>query len=150
MKYFLSGKFLNISYLIYKYFFHFELRSDPEPDPEKKNFGSSSLILGYKGLFFKYKVVCPYFDESTPCPNFVILGLSTLQILLACCENNKLPFKSRKNFKTDIPFTIVTIWTCKNLYFVNDEVRAGCPKLGNTTLPNDPETIKLSDFRVLN
>ena len=38
--------------------------------------------------------------------------------------------------ETDSPFTVVAnlFSTLKNLYFENDEVRAGCPKLGNTSL----------------
>ena len=54
----------------------------------------------------------------------------------ACYENNKSPFESWNNFKTDSPFTIVAklFFTCKNLYFVNDKVRAGCPKLGHTII----------------
>ena len=36
--------------------------------------------------------------------------------------------------KSGSPFTMVAklFFTCKNLYFVNDEVRAVCPKLGHT------------------
>ena len=37
--------------------------------------------------------------------------------------------------ETDSPFTSVAklFFTCKNLYFVNDEVWAGCPKLRHAT-----------------
>ena len=42
------------------------------------------------------------------------------------------------NFKTDSTFTIVAklFFICKNLYFANDEVRVGYPKLGHTALIN--------------
>ena len=41
-----------------------------------------------------------------------------------------------KQFLNCQPFTFVAnlFFTCKNLYFVNDEDRTGCPKLGHTTL----------------
>ena len=57
------------------------------------------------------------------CPNFDTL---------LYYENNISPFERWNNFKTDSPFTIgaKVFFTCKNLYFVNDEVKAGCPKLG--------------------
>ena len=80
---------------------------------------------------------------STPCHNFVILGLRTLQLLQACYDNNESPLESSNNSKTDSPFTIVEklFLTFKNIYFVNDKVRAGCPKLEHTTLVNDSKSI---------
>ena len=64
------------------------------------------------------------------------VGLCTLQILQAYYENNKSPLQRWNNFKTDGSFTTFAklVFTCKKLYFVNDEVRAWCPKLGQTTL----------------
>ena len=44
----------------------------------------------------------------------------------------KWPFERRNNFKTDISLTVVKLFfTCRNLNFVNDEVRTVCPKLGH-------------------
>ena len=70
------------------------------------------------------------------CLNFVILSLRTLQILYVCYENNKSPFESGFKFESNSPFTIIAklCFTSNKLYFVNDEVRAGCPKLGHTIL----------------
>ena len=44
--------------------------------------------------------------------------------------------KAETKFKTDSPFLFVTklFFIYKNWYFVNYEVRAGCPKFGHTTL----------------
>ena len=56
-------------------------------------------------------------------------------MLKAYYTNNKSHFKSCKNVKTDSSFTIVSklFFSCKNFYFVNNEVTVGCPKLGETT-----------------
>ena len=58
-------------------------------------------------------------------------------MLFARYENNKSPFKSWNNFKTYSSFTIV-----RQSYFVNDEVRARCPKVGQC-LPPTIYTYKL-------
>ena len=52
-------------------------------------------------------------------------------MLNACYVNKK-----NHHSKADSLFTIVTkiFLTYKNLYFVNDEVRTGCLKLGHTSL----------------
>ena len=86
-----------------------------------RSVNQSSLFTELKGQFLL---------TSTPCPNCVILGLR------ACHENNKSLFESINNFKTGSPFIIVAklFFTLKNLNFVNDEVRAGFPKLGHSTL----------------
>ena len=36
-------------------------------------------------------------------------------------------------------------FTCKNLYFVNDEVRTGCPKLGHTNLYHVVDYLDVED-----
>ena len=43
--------------------------------------------------------------------------------------------KAKENSKQTDNSQLVAILTCKNVYFVNDEVRVGCPRLGHTTLP---------------
>ena len=51
-------------------------------------------------------------------------------------ENNKSSFERAETIsKLNTPLTIVAklFFTCQNLYFVNDKVRVGCPKLGHTT-----------------
>ena len=50
-------------------------------------------------------------------------------MLYACYENNLSPFESWNYFKADF-----SIYNCKNLYFVNDGVLVGCPKLGHAKL----------------
>ena len=42
--------------------------------------------------------------------------------------------KAKENSKQTDNSQLVAILTCKNVYFVNDEVRVGCPRLGHTTL----------------
>ena len=62
---------------------------------------------------------------STPWPNFVIFVDA-----VGSYENDKSPFKSWDNFKTDSSFTIVAklFSTYENSYFVKNEVREECPK----------------------
>ena len=64
-----------------------------------------------------------------------------LHNICRCCRHatkiiNHQAIRKLNNFKTDSPLTIVAklFFTSKNLYFVNYEVRAGCPKLGHITL----------------
>ena len=83
-----------------------------------------------------YRVVCP---TSTPCPNFGLLGFRTC--CMVCYENNKSPFESWN--KTFINNCCKTFYACKNSYFLNDEVRVGCPKLGQTTLSKDQIALKI-------
>ena len=50
-------------------------------------------------------------------------------------RNNKSQFESFKNSFHSSPFTIVTkLFSPARTFFVNDEVRVGCPKLGHTIL----------------
>ena len=58
-------------------------------------------------------------------------------MMQASNENNISPFESISNSNTDSTFTIVKngflsvkVYVC----FANDEVLAGCPKLGHATL----------------
>ena len=53
-------------------------------------------------------------------------------------RKHKSPLERLNNFKTDSPVTTVAklFLTCNILYFVNDEVRAECPKLVHPTLSN--------------
>ena len=71
------------------------------------------------------------------CSNFVILGLRTLYVLLAWATKiiNRHS-KAETISKLNGPFTIGAklSFTCKNVYFMNDEVRAGFSNLGHTTL----------------
>ena len=47
----------------------------------------------------------------------------------------KSPFESLNNFNTDCPFSVAKLsFICKKIFVVNDEVRAGCPKLGHNNL----------------
>ena len=58
-------------------------------------------------------------------------------MLKTCYENYKSPFEIWNHFKSESSSTNAAklFFACKNSYFVNDDVRAGCPKLGHTTLP---------------
>ena len=68
---------------------------------------------------------------QTPCPNFLILGLSTFQMLQAYYTKM---INNHSKSETISKLTAHKHICWKNLYFVNDEVRAGCPKLGHNTL----------------
>ena len=78
------------------------------------------------------RVVCTNFDTLPYLLNSWFTHFS--DAVLHATKIIKSPFKSWNNFKTDSPFTIVEnfFFICKNLYFSNDEVRAGCPKLNET------------------
>ena len=94
-----------------------------------------TLILAYtKQSFFRKVGKCAL--TSTSYPNFVILGLRFCRCCRHATKITKSPFESWNNFKTDSLFSIVAklFLACKKFYFVNNEVRAGCPKLGYTIL----------------
>ena len=77
-------------------------------------------------------VVCP-----NPCPKLVILGLRTY---CRCCRhvtkiiNNNS--KDEQILKLTVHLQLLQYYfsPAKIYIFVNDEVRAGCSKLGHTTL----------------
>ena len=79
--------------------------------------------------------ICPNFGHPILPSSFQVYALCRC-CTLVCYENNKLAIRKLKQFKTGSPFTIIAklFLTCKNIYFVNDEVRAGCLKLEHTTL----------------
>ena len=94
------------------------------------------LVSRLQQVFVNFDLhrVGKYALTLTSGPNFVILGLRTLQMLQACYE---IMHKNQKA-ETYSPFTIVEkiFFTCKKINYKNDEVRVGCPKLGHTILHN--------------
>ena len=61
-------------------------------------------------------------------------------MLQANYENNKSPYESWNNLKTDSQFIILEkyFFTCKTFYIVNDDIWARYPKLGHATLRMSP------------
>ena len=74
---------------------------------------------------------------STPCPNFVTLGSSTLQVLWACYDLIiKHPSKAETFLKVSVHSQLLQKYysPAKKYIFVNYEIIVGCPKLGHITL----------------
>ena len=77
------------------------------------------------------RVVCPNFGHPALTSSFYSLRI--LWVLNACYKNNNLPFENWNNFKRTVHSQLFQNYLF-NLYFVNDEVRVGCPKLGDTLI----------------
>ena len=66
------------------------------------------------------------------CPDFVILGFYTCRHATKMI-NHHSKAETISNLAVHSKLLQIYFSPAKNLYFVNNKVRAGCPKLGQTT-----------------